>query len=55
MIFLENNSIKIIKIDEKRLRKKWLSLRQTMKKGDCSQPQLATPSWPSQERLLSTG
>jgi hypothetical protein len=31
---------------KKDLEKKWPWLRQTMKKGDCSQPKLATPSWP---------
>jgi hypothetical protein len=35
-----------IEIHEKILRKKWPWLRQTMKKGNCSQPQLANPSWP---------
>ena len=33
---------------KKDLEKKWPCLRQTMKKGDCSQPQLATHSWPIQ-------
>jgi Mor family transcriptional regulator len=33
---------KIIEINEKRLRKK---IALIMKKGDCSQPQLATLSW----------
>jgi hypothetical protein len=35
---------------KKDLEKKWPCLRQTMKKGDCSQPQLATHSWPLQGR-----
>jgi hypothetical protein len=35
---------------KKDLEKKWLCLRQTMKKGDCSLPQLATHSWPPQGR-----
>jgi hypothetical protein len=38
----KKNTKKIIEIDEKRLRKK-VAIRQTMKKGDCSQPQLAIP------------
>jgi hypothetical protein len=35
---------------KKDLGKKWPCLRQTKKKGDCSQPQLATHSWPIQGR-----
>jgi hypothetical protein len=36
------------KLKKKDLAKKWPRLRQTMKKGNCSRPQLATPSWPPQ-------
>jgi hypothetical protein len=39
-------------MDEKRHRKKWPLLRQTMKKGDCSQPQLATPLFLSPHDIL---
>jgi hypothetical protein len=51
MIFWRKEFEKIIEIDEKRKNekeKKWPWLRQTMIliKGDCSQPKLATPSWP---------
>jgi hypothetical protein len=38
---------------KKDLEKKWPSLRQTMKKVDCSQPQLATPSLPPHFSSLS--
>jgi hypothetical protein len=50
--FVENNSRNIEVIDEKRLRKKWPWLRQTIKKGDCSQPHMATPSWPPHSSSL---